>query len=60
MINYTIAEFLGLFLIAIPFFFFVSILFFRGIIGIIEKTFFVDETDKSVFHHHFHHKDKTR
>jgi len=59
MINYTIAEFLGLFLIAFPFVFFITILIFRGLFWLIEN-FFEDETDKSIFHHHFHHRDKTK
>jgi len=59
MINYTIAEFLGLFLIAFPFFFFVTILIIRGVFWLIED-FFVDDTIKNVFHHHFHYRDKTK
>lgn len=57
MIDYTIAEFFGIFLVAFPFLFFLTILFIRGIFWVIEN-YFVDETDKSVFHHHFHYRDK--
>jgi len=59
MIDYTIAEFLGIFLVAFPFYFFATILIIRGVFWLIED-FFVDETLKTIFHHHFHHKDKRR
>jgi len=56
MIDYTITEFLGLFLIAFPFFFFVTILIIRGIFWVIE-SFFDDPKDTL---HIFHYKDKRR
>ena len=59
MIDYTIAEFLGIFLIAFPFLFFVTVLLVRGIFWVVDP-FFIDETNKNLFHHHFHHRDKNR
>jgi len=57
IIDYTIAEFLGIFLIYLPVFVFLTTLFWKGIFWIIEK-FFEDETTKNFFHHHFHYKDR--
>ena len=57
MIDYTIAEFLGIFLIGFPFLFFITLIMIRGIFWLIEN-YFVDETNKNMFHHHFHYRDK--
>ncbi|GAI05850.1 unnamed protein product [marine sediment metagenome] len=57
MINYTIAEFLGIFLIAIPLFFYVTILIIRGLFWLIED-FFKDDTENIL--HIFHYKDKRK
>lgn len=56
MINYTIAEFLGLFLIAFPFFFFVTILMIRGVFWLIEDFF---DGPENILHI-FHYKDKRK
>lgn len=55
MINYTIAEFLGIFLIGFPTILFVMLLIIRGVFWITEG-FDRDETRKNIFHHHYHHK----
>lgn len=55
MINHTIAEFLGIWLIGVPFLFFVILIILRGIFWIIEH-FFEDETIKRFFHHHIHYR----
>lgn len=59
MIDYTIAEFLGIFLIGLPVFIFFFALLFRGLFWIVEN-FFEDPTKKSIFHHHFHYRDKRK
>jgi len=53
MIDYTSAEFLGLFLIGFPLFFYLTMIIFRGIYSVIEN--FLGE--KNIFHHHFHYRD---
>lgn len=59
MINYTIAEFLGIFLVGFPAMLYVVVALFRGVFWIVE-IFFVDPTIKNIFHHHFHYKDKRK
>jgi len=54
MINYSIAEFLGIFLIAVPVFFFATIIWIVGLRWIVDRF---DDT-KKVFFHHFHYKDR--
>lgn len=58
MINYTIAEFLGIFLIGFPILLFILPIFIRGVLWIIKDVIFEDETIKNFFHHHFHYKAK--
>ncbi len=55
MINYGIAEFLGIFLIGFPIYVFLTCLLPKGLFWIVEN-FFIDETNKNIFHHHFHYK----
>jgi hypothetical protein len=55
MINYTFADFLGIFLIFLPVFVFATTILFWGLRELVDR-FFEDETDKTIFHHHFHHK----
>lgn len=55
IINYTIAEFLGIFFVALPVFVFSTTIIIWGI-GQMTDHFFEDETIKNFFHHHYHYK----
>jgi hypothetical protein len=55
--NYTIAEFLGIFFVGLPVFVFASTILLWGIGQMIEHLF-EDETIKNFFHHHYHYKAK--
>ena len=60
MTEYTLSDFLGIFLIFLPTFLFLTFLFQKGLYGFLENFF--DEKDdfdtKNFFHHHFHYKAK--
>lgn len=55
MINYTIAEFLGIFLIFLPVFVFATTVMLWGLRKMFDR-FFEDPTEGTIFHHHYHHK----
>lgn len=57
ILDYTIAEFLGTWLIGYPIFIYFSVVIFKGLFWLIEN-FFEDDTKKNFFHHHFHYKDR--
>jgi len=59
MINYSLPEFLGIFLIFVPTILFLNTLISKGFYSFIQPFF--DYKDKEeIFHHHIHYKDKTR
>ncbi len=58
MIDYTIAEFLGIFLIGFPILILMPVILFWGIYYIIERAFGLDIT--RIFHYHYHYKDHTK
>lgn len=55
IINFGISDFLGIFLIGFPTLIFLTGLLPKGLFWIVEN-FFIDETNKDFFHHHFHYK----
>jgi hypothetical protein len=59
MSNYTLSDFLGIFLFYMPVMIFLTLVLQRGIFSMIEY-FFTDEgpDKKNFFHHHFHYKAK--
>jgi hypothetical protein len=57
MENYGPAEFLGIFLVGFPALIFLICLLPKGLFWMVE-IFFVDDTIKNFFHHHFHYKAK--
>lgn len=56
MINYTIAEFLGIFLIGLPVLVFANTIWLRGLNWLCEE--FLGDLKENIFHHHFHYKAK--
>jgi len=59
MSNYSIEEFLGIFLLFVPLYLFLIVALQRGIIGLFEDLFEElkrDDRLKNVFHHHYHYK----
>lgn len=57
MINYTISEFLGIFLIGLPLLIFMVVILPAGIRKIFDTIIEEEPTlDQKVFHHHYHYK----
>lgn len=56
MINYTIAEFLGIFLIGMPVLVFATTFWIRGLDWITEHM--KGDLKDNIFHHHYHYKAK--
>lgn len=56
MIDYTIKEFLGIFLIGFPTFVFATIIWLRGLNWLFEHL--MGDLKENIFHHHFHYKAK--
>ena len=60
MTEYTLSDFLGIFLIFFPTFIFLTLVFQKGLYGLVENYFTSkdDYDEKNFFHHHFHYKAK--
>ncbi|HUW46415.1 MAG TPA: hypothetical protein VMW50_11555 [Dehalococcoidia bacterium] len=56
MINYTISEFLGIFLIGVPVLVFATTIWIRGLDWMMEHL--KGDLKENIFHHHFHYKAK--
>jgi predicted CDP-diglyceride synthetase/phosphatidate cytidylyltransferase len=59
MTEYTLSDFLGIFLVFIPAYAYLTLVLQKGIYGMIEEFFDTDSNEKkNFFHHHFHYKAK--
>lgn len=54
ILNFKLSDFLGIFLIVVPLYVFLTTILLRGINWIVED--FTEPDKKNIFHHHFHYK----